>query len=507
MEDIRYRGVRPNRVPYERLSVARKGLVLVAVPLLFHLLFVLIVVGVERQHRQQRSIELRQRQIISTAYRVLGLMVDAETGMRGYVLSGKEVFLEPYWHAEIEFPRQFAQLRSMAGGSGESQSIDALDATAKTALAFQEQSIAGMRANHAADVVARINRLEGKRRVDAFRAAMQKFLVTEEQLASAADRRSTAAQLRLYVALSGGLVFDVLLAITLSIFFTRSIAARLSIVTENTMRVERQEPLAPVLAPGDEIAALDARLHQMAATIETARTALIEANSELAAFSYSISHDLRAPVRAVDGYGRMLEEDYGDRLDGEGKRFLLTIRAEARRMGRLIDDLLAFSKLTRTDAADAPVDMASLAREVVEQVHRDAVKTAAEFRIGDLPVSRGDRPMLRQVLTNFVSNAVKFSGHAEHPLIEIGGERRNGENVYWVRDNGVGFDMRYAGKLFGVFQRLHRSDEFEGTGVGLAIAQRVVVRHGGRVWAESSPGAGASFFFTLPARQESEVRA
>ena len=505
MERIRYRDARPHRVPLERLSVARKGLVLVAVPLLFHLLFVLLVIGVEWQHRQQRSIELHQRQIIATAYRLLGLMVDAETGMRGYVLSRNEVFLEPYWQAKLEAPRQFVHLRDLARASIDSPSLNLVDVTMKTSLAFQTSNLEGMRAGHEADVEARINRLEGKRLMDAFRSAMQNFLTAEERLASTADERSRATQLWLYLALSGGLAVDVLLAVTLGLFFTRSIAARLGVVTENTLRVERQEQLAPALPPGDEIATLDARLHEMAATIDKARTALEEANGELAAFSYSISHDLRAPVRAVDGYGRMLQEDYGDRLDDDGTRFLMTIRAEARRMGRLIDDLLAFSKLTRTETTETAVDMEALAREVVEQIRRDSMETAAEFRIGELPAARGDRAMLRQVFTNFISNAVKFSGRSERPVVDIGGERRNGENFYWVRDNGVGFDMRYAGKLFGVFQRLHRSDEFEGTGVGLAIVQRVVVRHGGRVWAESSPGAGASFFFTLPARPEPEV--
>jgi signal transduction histidine kinase len=505
MESIRYRDARPHRVPLERLSVARNGLVLVAIPLLFHLLFVLIVIGLERQHRAQRAIELRQRQIIATAYHVLGLMVDAETGMRGFVLSRNEVFLDPYRYADVEFPKEFAQLVGLARGR-DAVLLHDLATSAKTALEFQEWSIREMRSGHETDVIARINRLEGKRRVDTFRAAMRNFLTAEEELARAADRRSKATQSWLYLALSGGLAIDVLLAVMLGLFFTRSIANRLGVVAENTLRVERQEPLAPVLAPGDEIATLDARLHEMAAKIERSRVALEEANGELAAFSYSVSHDLRAPVRAVAGYGRMLEEDYGDRLDGDGKRFLLTIRAEARRMGRLIDDLLAFSKLTRTEVTDAAVDMRSLACEVVEQIRRDPMETAAQFHIGELPTARGDRPMLRQVFTNFISNAVKFSGRMEQPVVEIGGERRNGDNVYWVRDNGVGFDMRYAGKLFGVFQRLHRSDEFEGTGVGLAIVQRVVARHGGRVWAESSPGAGASFFFTLPARTEPEVR-
>ena len=488
----------PHRLSFARLSVARKGLILVAVPLLFHLLFVLIVAAVEREHRAQREGSVRSRQTITAAYRLLGLMVDAETGMRGYALTRNEIFLDPYRAAVAMLPRQFEQLRALARADSSAPQVNDLTAKARTALDYQSSIIAEMQAGDITGVVARITGLEGKQRMDAFRAAMQRFLTIEEQLSVTADARSDAARSRLYAALVGGLVVDVLLAGTLSVYFMRGIAARLATVTENTLRVERHEPLAPVLAPGDEISALDARLHEMAETIDVAQTGLEEANSELAAFSYSISHDLRAPVRAVDGYAQMLEEDYGDRLSGDGTRFLSTIRSEARRMGRLIDDLLAFSKLSRAESQEAEIDMTVLAREVVEQVRRERPELTTEILVDDLPPARCDRAMLRQVLINFISNAVKFSVHAEKPAVEIGGERRENENAYWVRDNGVGFDMRYAAKLFGVFQRLHRFDEFEGTGVGLAIAKRVVTRHGGRVWAESSPGAGATFFFTLP---------
>ena len=235
----------------------------------------------------------------------------------------------------------------------------------------------------------------------------------------------------------------------------------------------------------------------MPETIGAAQRALTVANNELNAFSYSVSHDLRAPVRAVDGYARMLEEDYAGSLEGEGGRFVATIRSEARRMGMLIDDLLAFSQLSRAAVASADIDLGAVAREAIDVLRRET-PTGAEFRIGELPRGHGDPALLRQVLINFVSNAVKFSSHEEQPVVEIGGESGEREDVYWVKDNGVGFDMKYAGKLFGVFQRLHKFDEFEGTGVGLAIVQRVVARHGGRVWAESAPGAGASFFFTLP---------
>jgi PAS domain S-box-containing protein len=218
-------------------------------------------------------------------------------------------------------------------------------------------------------------------------------------------------------------------------------------------------------------------------------------NRELESFSYSVSHDLRAPLRAVDGYARMLEEDYQDRLDQEGRRLLGVVREASGRMGRLIDDLLAFSRLGRQAPARRPVDMAALVGEVVTESRGES---KAEVELAPLPAASADRTMLKQVWTNLIGNAFKYSGKREGARVEVGGREEPSELVYWVRDNGVGFDMRYADKLFGVFQRLHRAEEFPGTGVGLAIVQRVVARHGGRVWAEGRPGEGACFFFSLP---------
>jgi signal transduction histidine kinase len=222
---------------------------------------------------------------------------------------------------------------------------------------------------------------------------------------------------------------------------------------------------------------------------------LMAAYKELDTFSYSVSHDLRAPLRAMDGYSQILEEDFGARLDNEGRRLLGVIRSSSLHMGQLIDDLLAFSKLGRQEPAKRPVDMTALAQEVVQEVARGA---SAEIEVQALPPAQADRSLLRQVWTNLVGNALKYAGKRADPRIEIGGEEGAGENLYWVRDNGVGFDMRYVDKLFGVFQRLHRAEEFPGTGVGLAIVQRVVTRHGGRVWAEGRLGEGACFHFSLP---------
>jgi PAS domain S-box-containing protein len=237
-----------------------------------------------------------------------------------------------------------------------------------------------------------------------------------------------------------------------------------------------------------------------------AKAAELEAiNRELESFSYSVSHDLRAPLRAIDGFALMLEEDYQERLDAEGLRYLSVIRQNSRRMGALIDDLLAFSRLGRQPLIHAEVNVDSLVREVVEEIlhteplgERGEAATAPHIEVEPLPPARGDRGLLRQVWANLIANAVKYSSKAARPFIQVSGRQVGAENHYSVRDNGVGFDMEYAGQLFRVFQRLHRADEFSGTGVGLAIVHRVVTRHGGRVWAEGKVDHGAVFSFALP---------
>jgi signal transduction histidine kinase len=221
-------------------------------------------------------------------------------------------------------------------------------------------------------------------------------------------------------------------------------------------------------------------------------------NSELESFSYSVSHDLRAPVRAVLGYTRAIVEDYGTVLDDEGRRLLSVVEGEASRMGDLIDDLLAFSRLGRQPMANSFVNMSRLARDVVDEQVPAAGEESLRVDIADLPGVRGDSTLLRQVWVNLISNAIKYSSKTKHPELHIWATAEPMRTVYHVRDNGVGFDMTYANKLFGVFQRLHRSEEFPGTGVGLAIVMRIVQRHGGTVWADAKIGEGATFSFALP---------
>ena len=241
------------------------------------------------------------------------------------------------------------------------------------------------------------------------------------------------------------------------------------------------------------------RIRELNTALESRATALEAANKELEAFSYSVSHDLRAPLRAVDGFSRMVLTDYAPKLDDEGRRMLGVIRSEAQRMGRLIDDLLAFSRLGRQPIEAARIDMQALVQEVCDELLALEPERQVRFELHPLPSALGTQSMIRQVWINLIGNALKFTKEREVAEIEIGvTEDESGGRVYYVKDNGVGFDMRYAEKLFGVFQRLHSQQEFPGTGVGLALVQRIVQRHGGRVWAEAEVNRGATFYFMLP---------
>lgn len=254
---------------------------------------------------------------------------------------------------------------------------------------------------------------------------------------------------------------------------------------------ERAQALAELEKARDE---LEVRVRQRTADLEAA-------NKELEAFSYSISHDLRAPLRAMSGFSRILIDEYSEALEPAAQRYLNLIKDNAAQMGMLIDDLLAFSRLSRQPLNRVPVDLNVVVQQVIASMQDDLKGRGIEFKVDYLPPSLADPTLLKQVYVNLLSNAVKFTRHCPSAVIHVGmtvnGDANGDQPVYFVRDNGTGFDMKYASKLFGVFQRLHKAEEFEGTGVGLAIVQRIIRRHGGQVWPEAAPNEGATFYFTL----------
>jgi PAS domain S-box-containing protein len=259
--------------------------------------------------------------------------------------------------------------------------------------------------------------------------------------------------------------------------------------------------VAPLLSARLQRERAQAALDKLNAELEQRvieRTGQLDAaNKEMEAFAYSVSHDLRAPLRAVDGFVHILLDDFGPRLDDEGKRICSVISESARSMGKLIDDLLALSRIGRAAMQFSPVDMEGLANSIFHELTTPENRERIDFNVGLLPPAPGDPSLLRQVWMNLLGNAVKFSSKKKRAVIEVRAEQQGAEVVYSIRDNGAGFDMRYADKLFGVFQRLHSTKNFEGTGVGLAIVQRIILRHGGRVWVEGETDKGATFYFSM----------
>jgi signal transduction histidine kinase len=340
------------------------------------------------------------------------------------------------------------------------------------------------------------------------------------------DRRRFYARLRQY-ALIAAIVLGIslLAALLVSSIFRRSTAEPIEHLAAIARTVSRDKDYALRANPTaghDELAVLIEAFNEMLAQIqardgalqnahdeieikvEERTTQLTAANSELEAFSYSVSHDLRAPLRGIDGFSQILLDDYADKLDEEGKRYLHRIRAGTQRMGSLIEDLLNLSRVTRGEMHKARFDLSCLARSVADALQQAHPEREVDLRIEKGLETEADSSLLRIVLENLLSNAWKFTSKRPSACIEFGRIQHNGTPAYFVRDDGAGFDPAYAARLFGAFQRLHSVEEFPGTGVGLATVQRIVQRHGGHIWAESAVGQGATFYFTLaePFREE-----
>lgn len=321
-----------------------------------------------------------------------------------------------------------------------------------------------------------------------------------------ADMVGVYARLRSYA----GILIVVALALVGGAFFLQILLQRL--VSEPLLQLSHMARRIAggdlkVSVPeysGDEIGQLARALNHMTAELahsyaELQRTIgrLQAANRELEAFSYSVSHDLRAPLRHITGFVDLFTKRAGQGLDEQGRHYLEVITDSAGKMGNLIDDLLAFSRAGRIEMKSQPIDFNAVVSEVIRDFSMEAQGRDVEWRIQSLPAVMGDAALLRQVWVNLISNALKFTRQRKRAIIEIGSRDEESKQIYFVKDNGVGFDMKYKGKLFGLFQRLHRPEEFEGTGVGLANVQRIIHRHGGSVWAESVIGEGATFYFSL----------
>jgi signal transduction histidine kinase len=333
----------------------------------------------------------------------------------------------------------------------------------------------------------------------------QDNLTAAFRLSDLATERSNAAQRRLMNVILSGLALIALIKIGVSWLIHHDVltpVARLQYAARQVAAGDRDFEFGS--GGADEIGQLTRDLGSMTRSlrdslgqIERSNRELAALNNELEAFSYSVSHDLRAPLRSMDGFSLALLEEYGDKLDDEGKDFLQRIRAASQRMGHLIDDLLGLSRVTRAELRIEPVNVSEIAREIAASLSQRKDGRELQWLIDETAAVRADKELMRIAVRNLLDNAWKFTSKTHGAVIHVGARERDGRQVFFVADNGAGFDMAYADKLFGAFQRLHHADEFPGTGVGLAIVQRVVRRHAGTIWAEAKPGNGATFSFTL----------
>ena len=415
---------------------------------------------------ENSQLDSKSREIVQLLDSVGEALDATERGHRRYLVTGEVAYLKSYRMAVEQMPEYLRYLRGLTSEWPEQQSRVA---TLEQLIAQQLEAEAGAitrREKHGYEAVRHLA-LSGAAKNELERIHL---VVTE---LDSAEQRALHAR----VAQSAGNTWNTIVLLGLGALLQLVLLASVYFLIHHDVAERRR----------------------VATELENRGELLQAANKELEAFSYSVSHDLRAPLRHIDGYASLLSKAAGETLNDKGRRYLQTISDSAKQMGQLIDDLLVFSRMGRQDMLRTTVNLDQLVKTVLHDLRLDLQGRTISWTMSPLPNVSGDPAMLRQVFVNLISNALKFTATRPEAKIEIGATRRNPVEVeIFVRDNGVGFDMQYVNKLFGVFQRLHRSDEFEGTGIGLANVRRIIHRHGGRTWAEGALDQGATFHFSLP---------
>jgi signal transduction histidine kinase len=406
-------------------------------------------------------------------------ITQAETGQRGYMLTGKERYLELYSAGVQQVRGDMNELPDLIRDNpSERDAIQTLQPLITARLAELDAGIevrkrSGLLAG--AEAVTRAN--NGEKWMGQIAAQIGQMRQAEEGLLTRRLETEAASTTKIKAAIVLGNSLAILILLLKGLVIQKEIVRR----TQAEENLKRS----------------NVSLERRTTELSESNKELLATNVELESFAYSVAHDLRAPLRHIAGYSNIIAQDYGPLLDAEGLRFLKKIIAGAQNLGHLVDDLLGLSKVGQQVLSLEATPLDALLRELMDDLAPELAARAIEWRIGELPVVECDRVLMRQVFANLLLNAVKYTRKRDLAVIEVGQIMLNGERVIRVRDNGVGFEMQYAGKLFGVFQRLHKAGDFEGTGVGLAVVQRIVRKHGGRIWAEAELDRGATFFFTL----------
>jgi signal transduction histidine kinase len=497
-----------------------KGLlVVVLLPLTTLVAAVLIPIPYTMQQRETAALMGRVAATRDAARELFIALLDLESGMRGYALTRDATFLERVKAARQSTPRNLEHLASLLFRAEDQRMFaDVADIVGRE-LALADQLVPQGEAQTPPDDEAIRRALAaGQGLLDRLRTALDRLGATHAALVAESeaelDRRRQSLRPIILMTLFGGLAA----ALAAGWWFATDIAARVSALERNAERLANGERLHYESSRGlDEIGSLDLTLRRAALRLRTRERELRDVNlrlertvheqvllnRELEAFSYSVSHDLRAPLRSIDGFAQALREDWGDKLDDTAQDHLTRVRNAAQRMGRLIDDLLKLSQLTRAQIQRMEVDLSQLAREVAAELTDRNPAREVTWVIADGLRAWCDPSLARIVLDNLLGNAWKFTSKTSAPRIEFGAMPNTRPEMFFVRDNGAGFDMRYVEKLFAPFQRLHGEREFPGTGIGLATVQRIIHKHGGEVKPSAEVGEGATFYFTFEAREGS----
>jgi signal transduction histidine kinase len=480
-------------------------------------LLVLVIGMAYRETRQQIASSdsvIRSRDVLSAIADFTTATRSATKAVTDYYANGIESDVQTFSSSEKSIHAASARLQSVTlDSSSQHQLAVGLNSQMDQALVFLHQVVELHRQGvKGTEGLAGINTAIKPLSLQLNKSITDITSAESERLKAESNSQAIASRRALRLELWGG-VFALLLMLSVLMVFLRESSIRMRAeqelaVTNAQLEQRVRDRMADVervnnllrgenrerMAAEEEIRLLNAVLEQRVSE----RTAQLQlANQEMEAFCYSVSHDLRAPLRHIDGFSKILRDDFGAQMDPEATHCLNRIQTAIHNMGHLVDDLLNLSRLTRSEMATRPVVLANLAKSVLLEMEPDLAGRKIDWKIGALPTVIGDPRLLKQVLVNLFSNALKFTRRCDQAVVEVSHLQRDRESIVVVRDNGVGFDMKYADKLFGVFQRLHTSQQFEGTGVGLATVQRIIQKHGGRVWAESQPGNGASFYFTV----------